>query len=172
MTEKQRTVRFIGEVNEENMRRLGDEVWNLFQESPQEEILLHLTSGGGNPWFSHGFAEMVRAYHILLTVVVLGSAGSAALDIWLCGWKQRATPGSLFLFHPTKRSYEKAALTAKEHDEASREQKILDEYTYRCISQISGKTIEEVEKFAEEDRWITAEEAINFGLLKKEELIG
>lgn len=171
MSDKPRVVHFIGEVNSDNISRIGKETFALWEEDPQAEIVLYIASTGGNVTAGLAFYELVKALKVPLTTVGLGSIASMGLLVWLAGVTRKASRNSFFLVHELFRSYEKVSFRTSEMESEARAMRLAQGIFFRAIAEVSGKSLEEIQALALKDTPMTIGEAIEFGLLREEDVL-
>ena len=140
--------------------------------NPEEykEILIRLTSPGGNAYHAFGLYSILRELSfkgVHVKVLVEGMAASAAAMIVLQGADERlALPDSSFLLHEPKRwiffAYESKSDLEDEVIEMKRiTDKIIDILSFRC-----KKSKKEVSKLIErKEVWMSVEDALKWGLI-------
>lgn len=158
---------FIGDVNEENVKKLFEQVLEIHKVGPREEIVLYITSHGGNPQLAFAFYDLVRVKGINLTTIVLGSADSSALIILLAGQTRKASVNSLFLLHNISREWEKISFDEDEIAATSADitkvQRLVDE----LLAIRTGHKLADVQERRRSRVSLTAVEAFEWGLIKE-----
>lgn len=167
---KSRVLRLIGDVDGETIDRLLRDVGDLMDENRKEEVTLYLASGGGSVPAGLAFYEFIRMNDVPLTVIGVGEIASIAVIIWLAGKKRKVSKRSFFLIHQVGSDFERVSFKTKSIRDESERMQFLEKIIYNIIAEAAGRSVDEVEKIAQE-RYISLCDAIKFGLLKKQDVI-
>ncbi|CAN5831565.1 ATP-dependent Clp protease proteolytic subunit [soil metagenome] len=132
---------------------------------PDRDIQIYINSPGGS------FTALTAIYDTMhfvkpdIQTVCLGQAASAAAVLLAAGapGKRLALPNSRILIHQpyTEGTYGQASDIEIQANEILRMRALLEQ----MIAQHSGKTTEEVSRDVERDKILTAEQAIEYGLI-------
>ncbi len=141
-------------------------IWYLEYTSPKKEVVLVISSPGGS--IDAGFAiwDQLKMMSFPLSTVVTGLAASMASVLALCAPKGKrfATPKSRFLIHqPALSSVVEGQATDLEIQ--AREILKTKALIVQLYCEATGKGPEEIEKAIDRDRWMSADEALSFGLI-------
>ena len=101
--DRKRLVAWVGDIGEENYKRVLKEIEGHARKSPGKEINLLVTSHGGSAPTAFAFYDLVRASKYNLVTIGAGCVDSAALIVWLAGKKRLLTPHTALLFHEVGR---------------------------------------------------------------------
>lgn len=143
-------------------------IWYLEFMSPTEPVILVINSPGGA--IDAGFAiwDQIQMMSFPMTTVVTGLAASMGSVLALCAPKGRrfATPRSRFLIHQPAIS---ATVEGQATDLEIQAREILKtkEHIVSLYCEATGKKKEEIAKAIDRDMWMSAEEALNFGLVDR-----
>jgi ATP-dependent Clp protease protease subunit len=138
----------------------------LNQRSTKDPIYVYVNSPGGSADSGFGMYDMLKFVEAPIVTIVCGLCASAGVTVFLGADKGKnyCTPNSRFLLHqPSTGAFGSASdveITAKEIN------KIRDQYN-KIVSEVTGKKIEEIAKDADRDFWLSAEEAVKYGLVSK-----
>jgi ATP-dependent Clp protease protease subunit len=152
------------ELAEEVIRK----IWFLEYSSPTEGVVLVINSPGGS--IDAGFAiwDQLKMMSFPLTTVVTGLAASMGSVLALCAPKERrfATPRSRLLIHQPALG---AAVEGQATDLEIQACEILKtkKQIVDLYCEATGKGQAEIEKAIDRDRWMSAEEALQFGLVER-----
>ncbi len=143
-------------------------IWYLQYSSPKEGITIVINSPGGA--IDAGFAiwDQVKLTSLPVTTLVTGLAASMGSVLALCASKGKrlATPRSRFLIHQPALSTtvegQATDLEIQAREILKTKQQIVVLY-----SEATGKTTKEIEKAIDRDRWMSAEEAVEFGIVDR-----
>lgn len=141
-------------------------IWYLEFVSPKKEVVLVINSPGGS--IDAGFAiwDQLKMMSFPVSTLVTGLAASMGSVLALCAPKGKrfATPRSRFLIHqPALSSVVEGQATDLEIQ--AREILKTKAMIVSLYCEATGKGAEEIEKAIDRDRWMSAEEALSFGLI-------
>ena len=104
-----RTLRFGKFVNPESITDLLKELLRLYGESPDEYIILWLTTTGGSTDQGVSYYEIIRQYQPRLITIASAGCLSAGVPMLLASEKSLrfATEQTTFLIHPTTLTFDK-----------------------------------------------------------------
>jgi ATP-dependent Clp protease protease subunit len=162
---KSRTVLVFGSIDDtaaaETARRLI-----ALDAASSEPIDLLVSSPGGHLESGDAIHDMVRFISAPVRMIGTGWVGSAATHLFLAAPKERrfCTPNTRFLIHQPSGG---AGGQATDIAIQAREIVKARERIAREISRETGRPIESVLEDIERDRWLSAEEAIEYGLISR-----
>ena len=160
---KTRSILISGEINKDQADKVARDLLILDNES-NEPIKVFLNSPGGD--INSGFAiyDMIRFVKSPVIMIGMGLVASAAAFIILAVPKERrvALPDSSYLIHQPLSEMKGNATEIEIH---VRQVEKLKEKINKVISQATGKDINIVEKDTDRDYWMTAEEAVSYGIV-------
>ena len=138
----------------------------LFLESvgPDKDIQLYINSPGGSVSAGLGIYDTMQLITSDVATICTGMAASMGAVLLTAGaqGKRSALPHSRVMIHqPLGGAQGQASdieITAREIAKTKKE-------LYEILSQHSGVSIEKIEKDADRDYWLTAEEAKAYGLI-------
>jgi ATP-dependent Clp protease, protease subunit len=132
---------------------------------PDRDISIYINSPGGSFTALTAIYDTLRYLKPDVQTVCLGQAASAAAVLLAAGTKGKrlALPNSRILIHQpyTEGSYGQASDIEIQANEILRMRSLLEQ----MISENTGKTVEEVSRDIERDKILTAEQAIEYGLI-------
>lgn len=163
---KSREAYLLGDVNEENIRQLVWRIRDLIEESPNEKIIVYITSHGGSLPLAFAFYDFIKMMQARLTTVALGCADSAAVIILLAGQKRRAGKNTTFLMHHITRSWHKGVSFKPDDLKAiTTDVEITSKLMAQIISEETGQPLEIVKAQIAKEVSLVSEEARDFGLI-------
>ncbi len=153
-----------GQTAKDIIRKL----WYLELKDPGKPILFIINSPGGSVDAGFAIWDQIRLISSPVTTLVTGIAASMGSILSLCAAPGRrfATPSSRIMIHqPSIHGLIKGQATdleiqAKEIEKTRKA--LVDIYV-----SATGKDSKTIDKALDRDSWMTAEEAMNFGLLDK-----
>jgi ATP-dependent Clp protease, protease subunit len=143
-------------------------LWYLELTNPGKPITFIINSPGGS--IDAGFAvwDQVKMITSPIITLVSGLAASMGSVLSLCAsqGKRFATPNSRIMIHQPSIS---GPVTGQATDLAIQAKEILKtrEKLVDLYKEFTGKDQKEIEKALDRDTWMTAQEALDFGLLDK-----
>ena len=162
-TFKARTVLVFGAISDSSAADISRRLLALDAESSMP-IDMIVSSPGGHLESGDAIHDMIRFITAPVNMVGTGWVGSAATHLYLAVPKERrfCTPNTRFLIHQPS-----GGAGGPASDIAIHAQEIIKarERIARTISRETGKPFDEVLQDIERDRWLSAEEAIEYGLV-------
>jgi len=160
---KSRTVMLFGAISDQSASDVARRLIALDADSPAP-IDLILSSPGGHLESGDAIHDIIRFIGAPVNIIGTGWVGSAATHLYLAVPRDRrfCTPNTRFLIHQPS-----GGAGGPASDIAIHAQEIIKarERIARTISRETGKPLEEVQLDIERDRWLSAEEAIEYGLV-------
>jgi ATP-dependent Clp protease protease subunit len=160
---KSRTVLVFGEINDKSAADVTRRLIALDADSSAPIDLL-VSSPGGHLESGDAIHDIIRFISAPVNMIGTGWVGSAATHLYLAVPKERrfCTPNTRFLIHQPS-----GGAGGPASDIAIHAQEIIKarERIARTISRETGKPYDTVLQDIERDRWLSAEEAIDYGLV-------
>ncbi len=163
---KTRSIMISEEVSEELAKKVYAQLLLMNQRSNEDPIYIYINSPGGDADSGFGIYDMLKFIEAPVITVVCGLCASAAVTIFLGAdnGKNYSTPNSRFLLHQPSTGVQGSAsdmeITANEIN------KTRERYN-AIVSEVSGKSMEQLKKDADRDFWMSPEEAVEYGLVSK-----
>ena len=160
---KTRSIMISGEINKDAADDFAQRMLVLDAES-QDPITVYINSPGGDVDSGFAIYDMIRFVSSPVTVVGMGLVASAAALIYLSVDKERrvAFPNSTYLIH---QPLSQLKGTAVEIDIYARKLGELRKKLDAVIASAVGKSVEEVSSDTERDHWLSADEALAYGIV-------
>jgi ATP-dependent Clp protease, protease subunit len=160
---KSRTVLVFGEIDDKSASDVARRLIALDAHSP-EPIDMIVSSPGGHLESGDAIHDMIRFIAAPVNMIGTGWVGSAATHLYLAVPRERrfCTPNTRFLIHQPS-----GGAGGPASDIAIHAQEIIKarERIARTIARETGKPYDKVLEDIERDRWLSAEEAIEYGLV-------
>jgi len=160
---KTRTILLSGEINknlaEKTIRQLI-----LLEDMGDDPVRIFIDSPGGDADAGYAIFDMIRFVRPPVWTIGMGLVASAAAIIQLASPKERrlGLPNSHYLIHQPLSGIRGVATDIEIH---ARELDKLRAKINLLISEETGLKIEQVEKDTDRDYWMTADEAVKYGLI-------
>ncbi|WP_328995874.1 ATP-dependent Clp protease proteolytic subunit [Kribbella sp. NBC_01245] len=162
---EERTI-FLGTpISDEIANAVMAQLLCLESMDPDRDISIYINSPGGSFTALTAIYDTIRYIKADVATVCLGQAASAAAVLLAAGTpgKRLALPNSRIIIHQpaTEGTYGQSSDIEIQANEILRLRSLLE----KMISDASGKSIEEVSHDIERDKFLTAEQAVEYGLI-------
>ena len=139
---------------------------HLESEDPDKDINLYINSPGGDVSALLAIYDTMQYIKPDVSTIVMGLAASAAAVLALAGSKGKrfALPNSTVLIHQPLGGFQGQASDIAIHAKYILS---LRERLNRLLAQHVGKPVEQIERDTDRDNFLTAEEALQYGLIDK-----
>ncbi len=138
----------------------------LFLEStdPSKDIQIYFNSPGGSVYAGLGIYDTMQYITANVATICTGMAASMAAVLMTAGakGKRSALKHSRIMIHQPMGG---AQGQASDIEITAREIKKIKNELYSIIAEHSGQTFEQIEKDSDRDYWMTAEEAVEYGMI-------
>jgi ATP-dependent Clp protease, protease subunit len=162
---KSRFVLLFGEIDDESARRTCERLILLAQAS-EAPIRLLISSPGGHVESGDAIHDMIRFVRAPVTTIGSGWVASAGTHIFLAAPKERRVclPNTRFMIHQPS-----GGAGGRASDIAIQAQEIIKmrERIAQVIAKQTGQKLARVMADIERDHWMSAQEAIEYGLVSR-----
>jgi ATP-dependent Clp protease, protease subunit len=162
---KSRFILLFGEIDDESARRTCERLILLAQAS-DAPIRLVISSPGGHVESGDAIHDMIRFVNAPVTTIGSGWVASAGTHIFLAAPKERRVclPNTRFMIHQPS-----GGAGGRASDIAIQAQEIIKmrERIAQVIAKETGQKLERVMADIERDHWMSAQEAIEYGLVSR-----
>jgi ATP-dependent Clp protease, protease subunit len=162
---KSRTLMIFGEITDRSAADIARRLIALDADGPLPIDIL-VSSPGGHLESGDAIHDIVRFIAAPVNMIGTGWVGSAATHLYLAAPRERrfCLPNTRFLIHQPS-----GGAGGPASDIAIHAQEILKarERVARTIARETGKPLDAVLADIERDRWLSAEEAIEYGLVSR-----
>ncbi len=161
---KDRIVFLGGEIDDDTANLVVAQMLFLEMEDPDQDIMLYINSPGGS--ISAGMAIYDTMHYVKCEVstVCVGMAASMGAFLLAAGakGKRKALPNAEIMIHqPLGGARGQATDIAIQAEQIMRIKRKMNE----LLSKHTGQTIKTIEKDVERDHYMTADEALKYGLI-------
>ena len=162
---KARTIMLTGGVDDKLARRVCERLLALSAEST-DPILLVVSSPGGHVESGDMIHDMVKFVPAPVKILGTGWVASAGALIYASGKLENryCLPNTRFLLHEPRGG---VGGQASDVEIQAREIIKMRERLNRIFAEATGQTLEQIKKDTDRDYWMTAEEAVKYGLVGK-----
>jgi ATP-dependent Clp protease protease subunit len=163
---RQRTIIIAKPVDRTLMERVTASLLVLDGRSPQKLITVFVNSPGGDADSGFAIYDAMRFVKAPLRTICSGLAASAAVPIFLGGRKgmRFCWPNSRFLLHQPSMQMMGAA---SDIEITSREIERVREKYNKIVEEETGRAMNKVKSDTNRDFWLTANEAVEYGLVTR-----
>lgn len=158
---------FLGtEVNDYTANVIQAQLLYLDSMDSDKDIHIYLNTPGGSVYAGLGIYDTMQFVKSKVATICTGLAASMGAVLLVAGEQgmRAALPHSRVMIHQPLGGIQGQAsdieITAKEI------LKLKDEL-YTIISDHSGQTVEQIQRDADRDHWMTAQEALDYGMIDK-----
>jgi len=163
---KERIIFLNGGVNNDSAAVIIAQLLYLQSEDDQQDINLYINSPGGLVTAGYGIYDTMNLVKCDVSTTVVGQAASMGAFLLSAGAKGKryALPNSRIMIHqPLGGAQGQASDMLIQCEEILRLKKQLNAQ----IAKHTGQTIKKVEKDTDRDNYMSAEEALKYGLIDK-----
>ncbi|MEY4322383.1 MAG: hypothetical protein RL410_164 [Actinomycetota bacterium] len=161
---RERIIWLEGEVRDDNSNRIVKQLQVLSAEDPEKDITLYINSPGGSVSAGMAIYDAMMLVPNDVATVAMGLAASMGQFLLCAGaaGKRSATPNTRVMMHQPLGGIGGSASDIK----IQAEQMIaLKKKLAQLIADHSGQPLDRIEADSDRDRWFTAEEAAEYGLI-------
>lgn len=161
---RERIIWLEGEVRDDNSNRIVKQLQVLSAEDPEADITLYINSPGGSVSAGMAIYDAMMLVPNDVATVAMGLAASMGQFLLCAGaaGKRSATPHARIMMHQPLGGIGGTASDIK----IQAEQMIqLKKQLAQLIAQHSGQPLERIEADSDRDRWFSAAEAQEYGLI-------
>ena len=162
---EQRKVFLWGEVNDKSARDIIEKVFYLEAASPGKTIHFYMNTPGGSITAGMGIYDTLTMVTSPIKIIVTGMAASMG-SILLCAAKKGNRylyPHARVLLHQPLISGQMVGPAIDIHIQAQEMEKLRAELN-QILSKASGQPLDKIQQDTDRDFYLTAQEAIEYGL--------
>lgn len=162
---KERKIFLWGEVSDKSARDVTEKLLYLESSDPGKEITFYINTPGGSITAGMAVYDTMKLISSPIKVIVTGMAASMG-SILLCGADKGMRflyPHSRVLIHQPLISGQMIAAAVDIHIQAQEMERLRDELN-TILAESSGQSLEKIKKDTDRDFYMTADEAIDYGL--------
>ncbi|MFW2513738.1 ATP-dependent Clp protease proteolytic subunit [Demequina sp. SO4-13] len=163
---RERIIWLGDEVRDDNANVICAQLMLLAAEDPEKDIYLYINSPGGSITAGMAIYDTMKYIKPDVATVAMGMAASMGQFLLSSGAKGKrfATPHTRVLMHqPSGGIYGTTTDVRIGAELIMHMKKVLSELT----AEQTGKSVEQITKDADRDRWFTAEEALEYGFIDR-----
>ena len=161
---KDRIVFLGGEIDDVSANLVVAQMLFLEMEDPDQDIMLYINSPGGSTSAGMAIYDTMHYVKCEVSTVFVGMAASMGAFLLAAGakGKRKALPNAEIMIHqPLGGARGQATDIAIQAEQIMRIKRKMNE----LLSKHTGQTIKTIEKDVERDHYMTADEALKYGLI-------
>ena len=166
---KDRIIFLSEDVNQTSASLVIAQLLFLESEDPDKEISLYINSPGGSVTDGLGIIDTMNYIKCPVTTICIGMAASMGALLLRSGTKGKrfATPNAEILIHQPLIGGQGGGISGQTTEIKIQAEQMIKtrERINKIISETTGKSIEQVERDTERDHYLTAQEALEYGLI-------
>ncbi|MCD2181288.1 ATP-dependent Clp protease proteolytic subunit [Rhizobium sp. GN54] len=163
---KERIIFLTGPVEDSMATLVCAQLLFLEAENPKKEIALYINSPGGVVTSGMAIYDTMQFIKPAVSTLCIGQAASMGSLLLAAGHKDMrfATPNSRIMVHQPSGGFQGQASDIERHarDIIKMKRRLNEVYVKHC-----GRTYEEVEQTLDRDHFMSADEALDWGLVDK-----
>ena len=166
---KDRIIFLSEDVNQASASLIIAQMLFLESEDPDKEISFYINSPGGSVTDGFGIIDTMNYIKCPVTTICIGMAASMGALLLTSGTKGKrfATPNAEILIHQPLIGGQGGGISGQQTEIQIQADQMLKtrERINKILSETTGKPIEQIQKDTERDYYLTAEEALKYGLI-------
>ena len=163
---KERIIFLVGPINDNVATLITAQLLFLESENPKKEIFFYINSPGGLVNAGFGVYDTMQYIKPSVSTLCIGQASSMGSFLLAAGenGKRFSLPNSRIMVHQPSAGFQGQATDIEIH---ANEIMLLKKRLNEIYSKHTGRTVEEIKNALERDKFMTPQEAKEFGLIDK-----
>jgi ATP-dependent Clp protease protease subunit len=163
---KERIIFLVGQINDNVATLITAQLLYLESENPKKEIYFYINSPGGLVNAGFGVYDTMQYINPSVSTLCIGQASSMGSFLLAAGEKGKrfSLPNSRIMVHQPSAGFQGQATDIEIH---ANEIMLLKKRLNEIYSKHTGRTVEEIKNALERDKFMTPQEAKEFGLIDK-----
>ena len=163
---KERVIFMVGQVEDYMANLIVAQLLFLESDNPDKDISLYINSPGGSVTAGMAIYDTMQFIKPNVSTLCIGQAASMGAFLLNAGepGKRFILPNSRVMIHQPSAGFQGQATDIDIH---AREILSIKERMNRLMAHHSGQTIEKIKEDTERDRFLTAEDALDYGLIDR-----
>jgi ATP-dependent Clp protease protease subunit len=161
---KERVVFLVGPINDQMANLVVAQLLFLESENPDKDIHLYINSPGGSISSGMAIYDTMQFIKPDVSTLCIGMAASMGAFLLQAGAKDKrfALPNSTVMIHQPLGGFQGQATDIEIHAKYILS---LRERLYTLMAEHTGRSVEEIARDSERDNFLTAPEALDYGLI-------
>lgn len=163
---RQRTILLTGEVTDAMAERVCSELVLLATTDPKRDIVVYINSPGGSVFAGLAIYDTMKLIPNDVVTVAMGFAASMG-QVLLCSGtrgKRISLAHSRIMMHQPSAGIGGTAVDIAIQAESL---ELMKRQSQEILAAETGRTVEEIETDSDRDRWFTAEQAREYGIVDR-----
>ena len=163
---KERVVFLVGEVNDHTANLIVAQMLFLESENPDKDINFYINSPGGSVTAGMAIYDTMQFIKPHISTLCIGQAASMGSFLLAAGEKGKrfCLPNSRVMIHQPMGGFRGQASDVEIH---AREILYLKQRLNKLLAHHTGQSVETIERDTDRDNFLSAEEAVKYGLVDK-----
>lgn len=163
---RERVIFMVGEVNDYMANLVVAQLLFLESENPDKDISLYVNSPGGSISAGMAIFDTMQFIKPDVSTLCTGTAASMGAFIMAAGAKGKrfSLPNSRMMIHQPSGGARGQASDIEIH---AREMMYVRERFNQIFAELTGRSVEQVAKDTERDNFMSAQEAVDYGMIDK-----
>jgi ATP-dependent Clp protease, protease subunit len=163
---KERVIFLVGPVTDESANLIVAQLLFLESENPEKDISFYINSPGGSVSAGMAVFDTMSFIKPAVSTLCIGMAASMGAFLLAAGAKGKrfALPNSTVMIHQPSGGFSGQVSDIERH--ANYVIRLKKRYNAHMAG-FTGKTIEEIDTASDRDNFLTADEALEFGMIDK-----
>jgi ATP-dependent Clp protease protease subunit len=163
---RDRVVFIVGPINEQTANLVVAQLLFLESENPDKDIALYINSPGGSVSAGMAIFDTMQFVKPDVSTICVGMAASMAAFLLAAGasGKRYSLPNSRIMIHQPLGGVQGQAADIEIH---AKEILYLRERLNKILAQRTGQSVERIAKDTDRDNFMSAEDAVSYGLIDK-----
>lgn len=161
---KERVVFLVGEVDDHSANLIVAQMLFLESENPDKDIHFYINSPGGSVTAGMAIYDTMQFIKPNISTLCIGQAASMGSFLLAAGEKGKrfCLPNSRVMIHQPMGGFRGQASDVEIH---AREILYLKQRLNQMLAHHTGQTVETIERDTDRDNFLSAEEAVKYGLV-------
>ncbi|MBI5917851.1 MAG: ATP-dependent Clp endopeptidase proteolytic subunit ClpP [Nitrosomonadales bacterium] len=161
---KERVIFLVGPINDQVANLVVAQLLFLESENPEKDIHLYINSPGGSISAGMAIYDTMQFIKPNVSTLCIGMAASMGAFLLQAGEKGKrfALPNSTVMIHQPLGGFQGQATDIEIHAKYILS---LRERLYTLMAQHTGRNVEEIARDSERDNFLTAKQALDYGLI-------
>jgi ATP-dependent Clp protease protease subunit len=163
---RDRVVFIVGAINEQTANLVVAQLLFLESENPDKDIALYINSPGGSVSAGMAIFDTMQFVKPDVSTICVGMAASMGAFLLAAGaaGKRYSLPNSRIMIHQPLGGVQGQAADIEIH---AKEILYLRERLNKILAQRTGQSVERIAKDTDRDNFMSAEDAVSYGLIDK-----
>lgn len=163
---KDRVIFLVGPVNDMSANLVVAQLLFLESENPDKDVFLYINSPGGSVTAGMAIYDTMQFIKPDVSTLCIGQAASMGAFLLAAGaaGKRVCLPNSRVMIHQPSGGFQGQASDIEIH---AKEILYLRERLNKMLAKHTGQTVKAIEKDSDRDNFMSADEAVKYGLVDK-----